>query len=64
MCKHCENEKEVIKTFKFNECNLEIFIDGDNSLCINAYNHASSFTEDICGNFEINYCLICGRKIK
>lgn len=63
MCKHCENEKEVIKTCKFNECDLEVFIDGDDSLCINAYNHSSCFTEDICENFKINYCPICGRRL-
>jgi hypothetical protein len=64
MCKYCEDKKEVIKTSKFNECDLEIFIDVDNSLCINAYNHSSSLTEDICENFEINNCPMCGRELK
>jgi hypothetical protein len=63
MCKYCENENEVIKTFEFSECDLEVFIDGDKTLCINAYNHSSSFTEDICENLNIHYCPMCGRKL-
>lgn len=64
MCKYCENEKEVIKECKFNECDLELFIDMDETLAINTYNHSSSFTEDIYENIEINYCPMCGRKLR
>lgn len=63
MCKYCENEQEVINTFKFSGCSLEVFIDEDNTLCINTYNHSTDYTEDIFENLKIYHCPMCGKKL-
>lgn len=67
MCKYC-NHKDVdfavIGEKNCGVCNIEIFVEQDNSLSFNTYRHETNYTEDILGSFEINFCPMCGRNLK
>ena len=46
-----------------NNVDLEVFIESERELCVNAFNHETEFTEDICFSFKISFCPMCGRKL-
>jgi len=65
MCEYCSKGKdnEVIKDLDCEFCRLEVFIDQYGHLAVNTYGHWTDFTEDIAGDFKINFCPMCGSKL-
>lgn len=63
MCEFCKEDNNVIHTENCNNCDIEVFIEKDKTLCINAYNHETEYTENICFSFAIDFCPKCGRKL-
>ena len=65
MCEYCKEnrEVEVMYTAICNNVDLEVFIESERELCVNAFNHETEFTEDICFSFKISFCPMCGRKL-
>lgn len=63
MCEYCEEQKIIYVEEIEGVCNLENFIEKDNTFCVNAYGHCHFATEEICYSFKINFCPMCGRKL-
>lgn len=64
MCKYCGDEGRLMCVDDFGACKLEVFIENGKKLAFNAYNPRSNATVDIFGSWKINFCPMCGKKLK
>lgn len=64
-CEYCrEQDREVYKTQDYpGICSLEVAQDGPDEIVVNAYNHNTPLTEDICFSFPVLFCPKCGRPL-
>lgn len=44
-------------------CDFEVILDGSEEITINAYNHCTPITEEICFSFPVAFCPKCGRPL-
>ena len=65
-CEYCCDTKSR-KTYKIEKypgvCDFETFLDGTDEIAVNAYNHYTPCTEEICFAFPVSYCPKCGRPL-
>lgn len=66
-CNYCANtmrNREVYKTEKYaGVCDFEVFLDCGEEIAVNAYNHQTPYTDEICFSFPVSYCPKCGRPL-
>lgn len=64
-CEFCrERDREVYKTEDYpGICDFEVMLDGPYEITVNAYNHYTPFTEDICFSFPVLFCPKCSRPL-
>lgn len=64
-CEYCrERDREVYKTQDYpGLCSFEVAQDGPDEIVVNAYNHNTPLTEDICFSFPVLFCPKCGRPL-
>lgn len=64
-CEYCrEQDREVYKTQDYpGICSLEVAQDGTDEIVVNAYNHNTPLTKDICFSFPVLFCPKCGRPL-
>lgn len=64
-CEFCrEQDREVYKTQDYpGLCSFEVAQDGTDEIVVNAYNHNTPLTEDICFSFPVLFCPKCGRPL-
>lgn len=64
-CDYCrERDREVYKTQDYpGLCSFEVAQDGPDEIVVNAYNHNTPLTEDICFSFSVLFCPKCGRPL-
>lgn len=66
-CDYCENtlqNRKVYKTEKYSGlCDFEVFLDNGQEITVNAHNHQTPYTEEICFSFPVSYCPKCGRPL-
>lgn len=64
-CEYCrENDRNVYKTEHYpGICDFETFLDGDDDIAVNAYNHRTQYTEEFCFSFPVLFCPKCGRPL-
>lgn len=66
-CNYCANtmqNREVYKTEKYaGLCDFEVFLDCGEEIAVNAYNHQTPYTDEICFSFPVSYCPKCGRPL-
>ena len=66
MCRHCENNRDVIGNYETCIGKIELFIEDDSkTLTINSFEAEEYGYDDliVCDGLEINYCPMCGRKL-
>ena len=44
-------------------CDFEVILDGGDEITVNAYNHYTPVTEEICFSFPVSFCPKCGRPL-
>lgn len=44
-------------------CDFEVILDGGDEITVNAYNHYTPVTEEICFSFHVSFCPKCGRPL-
>lgn len=64
-CEYCrERDREVYKTQDYlGLCSFEVAQDGPDEIVVNAYNHNTPLTEDVCFSFPVLFCPKCGRPL-
>lgn len=64
-CEFCrERDREVYKTEDYpGICDFEVMLDGPYEITVNAYNHYTPFTEEICFSFPVLFCPKCSRPL-
>ena len=65
-CEYCCDTQNR-KSYKIERypgaCDFETLLDGPDEITINAYNHDTPVTEEICFSFPVSYCPKCGRPL-
>lgn len=66
-CDYCTNTLRNRKVYKTETypgiCDFEVFLDNGVEIAVNAYNHQTPYTEEICFSFPVSYCPKCGRPL-
>lgn len=64
-CEYCrERDREFYKTHDYpGLCSFEVAQDGPDEIVVNAYNHNTPLTEDVCFSFPVLFCPKCGRPL-
>lgn len=64
-CDYCTKQnRKVYKTETYpGICDFEVFLDNGVEISVNAYNHQTPYTEEICFSFPVSYCPKCGRPL-
>lgn len=44
-------------------CDFEVILDGGDEIAVNAYNHYTPVTEEVCFSFSVSFCPKCGRPL-
>ena len=44
-------------------CDFEVILDGGDEITVNAYNHYTPVTEEVCFSFPVSFCPKCGRPL-
>lgn len=44
-------------------CDFEVILDGGDEIAVNAYNHYTPVTEEVCFSFPVSFCPKCGRPL-
>lgn len=66
----CERCKEPIRAEPYAKkeypgiCDFEVILDGGDEITVNAYNHYTPVTEEICFSFPVSFCPTCGRRLR
>lgn len=59
-----ENGRKEYKTEEYpGICDFEVMLDGGNDITVNACNHGTPLTRDICFSFPVLYCPKCGQPL-